>query len=104
MTRKQLRSKILALVRHHGIHWPVTESETSIRRIRAGHHQRSAGAWSWELYTKEHVRCGRVGSQFAATEIARLGPLRTEVYSNRFGDDDIIPSKGQYGEASHAQR
>jgi hypothetical protein len=42
-------------------------SEIAIRRVRAGRHQRSAGAWSW--YAVDHRGLEIIGSTWSVREL-----------------------------------
>jgi hypothetical protein len=54
-----------------------------IRRTRAGHHQRSNGAWSWYLYAPDQY-LEDLGSQWPARELwARRGEI--EVRQSAYG-------------------
>ena len=52
--------------------WPL-----SVKRVRAGHHQRAAGAWSWVLVDANGLEI--MGSPFPASEvIKRRGEITTD--------------------------
>jgi hypothetical protein len=81
---KKLASKIVSLLERHGIRWPGGPENAVIVRTRAGHWQRSAGAWSWFLLRKDGETCyPSVGSQYPASELIK-------------GDVDITIEYGSY--------
>lgn len=95
MTKAQRLEKLLALLRHHEIEWPLPVAQTRIDRIYAGHHQRSAGAWSWRLWfvtdvTKPTPQFPSVGSQWTVAEILKAGPAGTVKYISPIGHYEII--------------
>lgn len=97
MTARQRTARLVALVKAHGIPWPLTADQTEIKRTHAGPHQRSAGAWSWQLYrTRDaweagHTQFPSVGSQWTVREILKRGIDGTEVYVNPYGSYELIP-------------
>lgn len=71
---------ILKHAREHGFELPGPDENYRIARIYAGHHQRSAGAWSWSLMW-DHSKgqspsleaSGYLGSRWPASECAKPG-------------------------------
>ena len=77
---------ILKLLREQGVDMPGPDHHYRISRTRAGHWQRSAGAWSWALDWKSDdprdPNKGRpyqayqsIGSQWPASQCAKGGFL-----------------------------
>ncbi len=61
--------KIIKFLREHGIECP---DDVEIRRTRAGYWQRSAGAWSWYLWSDTGWAYNlRIGSQHFAKQVAK---------------------------------
>lgn len=89
--------KLLAILESHGWRapahvWPDgPPADLEIRRIRAGRHQRSAGAWSWHLWSGSAPLPYDVGSQFAARECVRMGIDGTHLYTNPYKQTAILP-------------
>lgn len=88
---------ILKKFRDAGYDLPGPDSAYRIRRVRAGHHQRSAGAWSWMLWwegTGERplLSYGDLGSRWAASVCAKE---ECEVYRNGLGHNELIPKATQ---------
>lgn len=87
--------RLLALLAHHRITWPLAASDTCVRRVYAGHHQRSAGAWSWQLYATPDAQARgirhwfNVGSQFTVKDLLKAGPDGTDTYQNPHGDLEL---------------
>jgi hypothetical protein len=59
--------------------WEDLPKEAKVERVRAGHHQRSAGAWSWVLLDDEGYEL--IGSCWPAKEILAKAS-RVFVYTN----------------------
>lgn len=81
--------RILALLGALGFQWGARgpPSDVHIRRVRAGRHQRSAGAWSWSLAASGlHVS---VGSQHTVAECLAMGARGAELYQAQWGDVSI---------------
>lgn len=95
--RSPLIPKILAILEAHGwkapAHiWPDgPPADLEIRRIRVGRGWRSTGAWSWHLWSPSAPLPDDVGSQWAATECAKMGPAGTRLYHNPYGQTAIMP-------------
>lgn len=89
--------KLLAILEAHGwkapAHvWPNgPPDDLEIRRIRAGRHQRSAGAWSWFLWSPSAPLAFDVGSKWPATECVRMGVEGTQIYENPHGQVALLP-------------
>lgn len=65
--------------------------DIEISRTRAGRHQRSAGAFSWFLYSPRdihHPASSSIGSQYPAREIARCTRVES---SDFYGDTQLDP-------------
>jgi hypothetical protein len=88
---KSLAAQIRTIALAHGAHWPFKESDTIIRRVYAGRHQRSAGAWSFYLAAKSTAHYPELGSSFRAKDMAKLGVDGTTLYTNHFGQQEILP-------------
>ena len=79
--RIRLVERIVAIFVGHGFEASSFPADVQIERVYAGHHQRSDGAWSWELWSPS-VSMHSYGSQYPATEIAKLGIEGTVPYTN----------------------
>jgi len=71
---------ILKLCREAGYDLPGPDENYRISRVRAGHHQRSAGAWSWSLMWDISIApipsgdaCGQIGSRWPASDCVKQG-------------------------------
>lgn len=85
---------ILKKFREAGYELPGPDSDYRIRRVRAGHHQRSAGAWSWMLWwegTGERplLSYGDLGSRWPASICIKE---ETYVFRNGLGHNELIPN------------
>ncbi|WNM70188.1 hypothetical protein [Myxococcus phage Mx1] len=92
----KLLPKILAILEHHGYVWTHGKApdDVQIQRIRAGAGDRMNGAWSWALWSATNPgETGDIGSQWPATEIAKWGPDKVMLYTNKFGQTSIDPTK-----------
>lgn len=93
--------KILAILEAHGwkapAHvWPDgPPADLEIRRIRVGRGDRSAGAWSWFIWSDSHPLPNDVGSQWPATECVRMGVEGTRLYENPWGQTALTPKTGR---------
>lgn len=78
------------LRKEEGLDW-IDPARARIRRTYAGHHQRSEGAWSWELLDENggFFKGQGIGSQWPATVVAKAE--RLEVSVSISGMWDIIP-------------
>lgn len=70
-----------------GVQMPTTiPPDCEIRRVHAGHWQRSAGAWSWHLWSQSDSEAARIlmgrGSQWTARECVRAKNI--SVYESGF--------------------
>jgi hypothetical protein len=83
--------QIVTILNHHGYRWPegAPPADLSIRRIRAGRHQRAAGAWSWCLFSPT-VSGLDVGSQYPAGKVAATLPRNTSLYLASWGSTSIF--------------
>ena len=61
----------------------------TLRRTKAGRHQRSAGAWSWFFDAPNDPHVSEIGSQWSATEILKAKHL--SVSTNDVGQTSIWP-------------
>jgi hypothetical protein len=91
----RLTLKIIEILKHHKV--PVDTdkfpADTKPRRTYAGYWQRSAGAWSWWLFSQSepHAFNGLdIASQFAASDLARCKLEETEIYRNPHGGYELI--------------
>lgn len=90
-TGHELARRILAqLLAMEGadVEWPGGAENVRIQRTYAGHHQRSAGAWTWALGVV-HPTFGvpSIGSQYPAREVAR----GFTIYRDYYGDVHLDP-------------
>lgn len=77
-------TQVKRMLTSHGIAVP---GDITIVRTRAGHHQRSAGAWSW--YAMDS-RCVVVaGSQWSVGKLVRAAKISVDM--NREGEAVIEP-------------
>lgn len=91
---------ILTKLRAEGIELPGPDHHYRIHRVHAGHHQRSAGAWSWSLdwRSDNDDNTGRpantyneIGSRWSAAECIKHD---CELHQNRFGTE-MIPKQAK---------
>lgn len=98
MSKSKLIPKILAILESHGwkapVHvWPDgPPADLEIRRIRTGRGDRSAGAWSWFLWSDSRPLHNDVGSQWPATECVKMG---ADLYENPWGQVALMPKRGR---------
>jgi hypothetical protein len=84
---------ILKKFRAAGYELPGPDSDYRIRRVHAGHHQRSAGAWSWMLWwegTGERplLSYGDLGSRWPASACMKE---ECDVHRNGLGHNELVP-------------
>jgi hypothetical protein len=65
---------------------PLPE-DTLVKRTRSGYLQKSAGAWSWFLYSPTHIWVSDYGSPDRVVELCLATKL--EVYDNPNGHKEI---------------
>lgn len=86
---------ILKIYRDVGYDLPGPDENYRIRRVYAGHHQKSAGAWSWMLWWEGEgdrplLSFGDMGSRWPAAECIKQP---CEVYANGLGHFELIPQR-----------
>ena len=72
----------------HGIDLPV---DTEIRRTHAGRAMKSAGAWSWSLWSPSSPRDANYGSHYPATELLKCRNWEIELDNYTSPDKSIDP-------------
>ncbi len=95
MARPSTTEALLAIVRGAG--FDLAPGPWSLYRTRAGHWQRSCGAWSWWIEIDEQPHGNpqpMIGSHYPAKEMAR-GP--TEVSRSEWGDIVLYPDPLKVG-------
>lgn len=98
--------KVLKLLRANGFDLPIVDDDEHyrVRRVYAGCHQRSAGAWSWSLdWSKEKdptkdrpPGLSGIGSQWPVGELFKGG---IDIHTDRFGDTHLHPAPAKKAKA-----
>ena len=101
MTREKAHAALVAMLRDVLPDVAARGEASPVRREYAGHHQRSAGAWSWSVRIGVHD----IGSQWPLAEVLKAHREgRISIYEDRFDLQLSVENQSPPPEKRHVVR